>query len=184
MKTNVTPKRMTAQLCTGAMCMASAWILLGIVVVQRYFIVIGNSVYHWYQNRGGGGGLWTVYLLGELPIRWRRMSRGVSCQPAIRLFLKSSFWLSTHETSKLNIISLMLGNHRSWVDKGPASREAFWCQHVMMQVYNVDIIREPCASGPGMGCHSKGWLRVWSYDSGRVISENYTSHMVNSCCNM
>ena len=48
--------------------------------------------------------------------------------PTIRLFLKSLFRLTTHETSKLSIIGPMLGNHRSSVDspnKGPATREAF-----------------------------------------------------------
>ena len=79
MKTNVIPKRMTAHLYTGAnspvdsphsgvslwtiaMCMTSAWILLshytliqhqfnGIVVVQRYFIVVANNVYFCYKIR-------------------------------------------------------------------------------------------------------------------------------------
>ena len=48
--------------------------------------------------------------------------------PAILLFPKSLFPLTTHETSKLSIIGPMLENHRSSVGsphKGPATREAF-----------------------------------------------------------
>ena len=106
--------------------------------------------------------------------------------PTIRLFLKSLFRLTTHETSKLSIIGPMLGNHRSSVDspnKWPATREAFWCHRVMMQAQS---------------CHNSGALCVWARDKaviqkvdgrfgrmiGRAIIENYTSHMVSNCCNM
>ena len=86
---------------------------------------------------------------------------------------------------KLSIIGPMLGNHRSSVEspyKGLATRKAFWCHCVMVQAYCWHNSAGLCV-----------WGRVWAdirrVDVGsghmieRVISENYTSHMISSCCN-
>ena len=194
-------------------------------------------------------------FVGELPIRWRRMSRGVSYYQKCDCFSKAySRW--QHETShyndiimgamasqntsftivysavysgedqrkyqsseslafvrgihrwpmnsppigpvtrtmfpfddvimrKLSIIGPMLGNHRSSVDspyKGPATREAFWCHCVMMQA-------QCWHNSGGLWVWGRAWADIRRVDVGsghmieRAISENYTSHMVSSCCN-
>ena len=118
-------------LWTIAICMTSSWVLLGhctlipyqfngIVIVQRYFIVIAKlltvCVFGIRIEIGRRGGKDHLFV-GELPANtvashesWRLIS------PAIPLFLKSLFWLTTHETWKLSIIGPMLGNQRSSVD--------------------------------------------------------------------
>ena len=123
-------------------------------------------------------------FVGELLIQWRRMSRGVSYHRQYDCF---SYVRKLPIISGLSELRLLYyGNLRY---KGPPTRKAFWCHRVMMQAYSVDIIRETCASGPGTRPSSglsfeeltvglAVWLDVFS------ISENYTSHMVCSCCNM
>ena len=59
----------------------------------------------------------------------------------------------------------MLGNHRSSMDsphKGQQLGKRF--DVIVMQAYNVDMIREPCASGPDARLSFEGLtvdLAVW-----------------------
>ena len=117
-------------------------------------------------SSGSADGMACLFV-GERPIRWRRMSRGVSYYRQCDCLLKSLFRLTAHKMSKLSIIGPMLGNPPSSVDsphKGQATREAFWCHRVMMQAYSVDIIRETCAPGSGIRLTFEGFMAglvVW-----------------------
>ena len=106
-------------------------------------------------------------FVGELPIRWRRMSRGVLYYQQYDCFSKAySGWQHTkHPKTKHYCSSVRKPPNISGLS---LQRTSYSGSVLMSSCHDAGIVLTWFGSlvlrGPALGWHSKRWYWVWSYD--------------------